>query len=350
MHDNDIKTRPWPACPACGLAGSPLYRGLTDSVFNVPGVWDMSKCDNPDCGTLWLDPMPEDADLPKLYAGYYTHQPATLSPASDDPLRALLGRVRAAYLHAHYGYDEPLSSSWADKLLGLVPWLYPAWKDSLQASVFHLHAQPGGCLLEVGCGSGAALQSMQQKGWRVTGLDFDEGAVNNARSKGLDVRQGQLSAQEFADESFDAVVMSHVIEHVPSPVELLAECRRILKKGGVLVALTPNARSSGHKHYGRNWRGLEPPRHLQIFTRQSLANFAGRVGYAHVETFTTMNGFVYLDLASAELAAGERHVMGGRVSLVRRILSHVKALGLGWRRVVLASGNTGEELVLVCRK
>lgn len=141
--------------------------------------------------------------------------------------------------------------------------------------------------------------------------------------------------------------MSHVIEHVPAPVELLAECHRILKRGGVLVALTPNARSQVHEHYGR---GLEPPRHLQIFTRNSLANIAGRVGYAHVETFTAMNGFVYQDMASAELAAGERHVMGGRVSLVRRILSHVKALGLGWRRVVLPSENAGEELVLVCRK
>lgn len=349
MHNNEIKTRPCPTCPVCGSAGSPLYRGLVDPVFNAPNAWDMSKCDNPDCGTLWLDPMPEEADLPKLYAGYYTHQPAALSPPPDDPLRTLLGRVRAAYLHAHYGY-EPLSSSWVDKLLGLAAYLYPAWKDCLQSSVFHLHAKPGGCLLEVGCGSGAALQSMQQKGWRVTGLDFDEGAVSNARSKGLDVRQGQLSAQGFADESFDAVVMSHVIEHVPSPVELLVECRRILKKGGVLVALTPNACSSVHKHYGRNWRGLETPRHLQIFTRNSLANIAGRVGYAHVETFTTMNGFVYQDLASSELAAGERHVMGGHVSLVRRILSHVKALGLGWRRVVLTSENAGEELVLVCRK
>ena len=46
----------------------------------------------------------------------------------------------------------------------------------------------------------------------------------------VNVRLGQLSAQAFADESFDAVVMSHVIEHVPSPDELLGECRRILKK------------------------------------------------------------------------------------------------------------------------
>lgn len=144
--------------------------------------------------------------------------------------------------------------------------------------------------------------------------------------------------------------MSHVIEHVPSPVELLAECRRILKKGGVLVALTPNADSATHKHYGRNWRGLETPRHFQIFTRNSLANIAGSAGFAHVETFPTMNGFVYQYLASAELAAGEKHVMGGRVSPIRRILSHMKALGLGWRRVLLASGNTGEELTFVCRK
>jgi len=191
---------------------------------------------------------------------------------------------------------------------------------------------------------------MQQKGWRVTGLDFDEGAVSNARSKGLDVRQGELAAQRFADGSFDAVVMNHVIEHVPAPDELLSECCRILKKGGVLVASTPNARSSIHEHYGQNWRGLETPRHLQIFTRNSLANIAGRVGYAHVETFTNMNGFVYQCLASTELAAGGKHVMGRHVSPVRRILCHVKALSLGWRRVVSPSEDTGEEIVIVCRK
>lgn len=347
MQNNEIKTRPCPSCPACGSAGNRLYSGLTDSIFYVPGSWDVSKCNNQNCGTLWLDPMPEDADLPKLYAGYYTHQTTTPQP-SGNPLRALLGRVRAGYLHAHYGY-EFFPFSWVDKLLGLAAYLHPVLKDSLQDSVFHLHAKPGGHLLELGCGSGAALQSMEQKGWRVTGLDFDEGAVSNARSKGLDVRHGQLSAQEFADESFDAVVMSHVIEHVPSPVELLAECRRILKKGGVLVALTPNADSPVHKRYGSHWRGLEVPRHLQIFTPMSLANIGRCAGYAFVDASTSMNGYVYQDLASAELAVSGRHIMGGRVSPVRRILSYMKALGLGWW-CALSPSRSGAGVVLVCRK
>jgi 2-polyprenyl-3-methyl-5-hydroxy-6-metoxy-1,4-benzoquinol methylase len=307
----------------------------------------MSECRNLDCGTLWLDPMPEEADLHKLYANYYTHK-TTSSLPSGKPLRALMGRVRAAYLYTHYGY-APVSSSWVTKLLGLAAYLNPAWKDSLDASVFHLNAKPGGILLEIGCGSGSGIQSMQRIGWSVTGLDFDEGAVSTARNKGLDVRLGQLSAQAFADESFDAIVMSHVIEHVPSPGELLGECRRILKKEGTLVVLTPNADSPLHLRYEQHWRGLEAPRHLQIFTPRSLSTVAKSTGYTVVETFTSMNGFVYQKLASEELAAGEKHSMGGHVAIVRRILCHIKALGLGWGGI-FSSGREGEEVVLVCRK
>jgi len=348
VQNDQIKTKICLFCPVCGSRGGILYSGLEDLLFDAPGAWNMKKCNSPVCGTLWLDPMPVEDELPKLYKGYYTHQSGS-APLSEGYLLALFHRVQAAYLHFRYGY-EPLATSWVDKLLGLAAYLYPAWKDTVEASVFHLQAKPGGRLLEIGCGSGAVLQLMQQKGWCVTGLDFDEGAVHNARSKGLDVHFGQLSEQGFADQTFDAVVMSHVIEHVPSLVEFLSECRRVLKDEGVLVALTPNADSSLHIKYGRYWRGLEIPRHLQIFTSQSLANIAGRVGFSMVETSTAMNGFVYQDLSSRELAAGENHVMGGTVSPVRRILSHMKAFVLGWRRLLFPGHCGGEEVVLVCRR
>ena len=348
MQNDEIQTRLCHACPVCGSTGSQLYHGLTDRLFDVPGTWSLSKCDNPVCGTLWLDPMPVEADLPKLYASYFTHQDAPLK-TERNLSQYLLNRVRAAYVHARYGYELHPRPTLIDKLLGWIIYVYPAWKDGLDSSVFHLCAKPGGRLLEIGCGSGATLQSMQQKGWHVTGLDFDGGAVSNARSKGLDVRHGQLSAQGFADESFDVVAMSHVIEHVPSPSELLAECHRILKPGGVLVALTPNADSSLHRCHGRNWLSLDPPRHLQIFTSVSLSCLAARAGYARVETIPSMHGFIYVDLASAELAANEKYVIGGPVALPRRILGHIKALGFGWKRA-LTRGNDGEEIVLVCRK
>jgi hypothetical protein len=94
---------------------------------------------------------------------------------------------------------------------------------------------------------------------------------------------------------------------------------------------------------------LEPPRHLQVFTPKSLAQIANNSGYAVVETFTSMNGFVYQDMASAELAAGEKHSMGRAVSPFRKVLSHIKWFGVGWRNVFW-QGQEGEEAVLVSRK
>ena len=92
----------------------------------------------------------------------------------------------------------------------------------------------------------------------------------------------------YPADSFDAVIMSHVIEHVPQPRELLAECARLLKLGGRLVMLTPNAESFGLDYYGRCWRGLEPPRHLQIFSQPALET--GRLEHHRRQEFGRTTG------------------------------------------------------------
>lgn len=288
-----------------------------------------------------------EAELPKLYTRYYTHKPFP-TPPQNPLLRAFLDQVRAAYLYTRFGYKPQFASWIINRLFGWIAYLHPAWKDTLEASVFYLATMRGGRLLEVGCGDGTALKSMQKKGWSVTGLDFDEEAVKNARNKGLDARHGQLSAQGFADETFDAVVMSHVIEHVASPGELLSECRRVLKKGGVLIALTPNADSRGHTHYGRSWRGLEPPRHLQVFTPRSLASVAREAGYDSVESFTAMQGAVYIWYASGEMTRSSAHSMNDKISLHRRILLQITGLAIGWLHVLLPGH--GEVTVIICKK
>ncbi len=94
--------------------------------------------------------------------------------------------------------------------------------------------------------------------------------------------------------------MNHVIEHVPPPTELLRECRRILKNG-VLVAITPNAASRGHRRYGKDWRGFEPD-HLQIFTVEALITLATGAGFDWVCAFSSCQGVEYLLDASEGLA------------------------------------------------
>ena len=136
-----------------------------------------------------------------------------------------------------------------------------------------------GNLLEVGAGSGKTLHRLNSLGWEVQGIDFDPVAVEKARSLGLDVAIGDVFSQGYKSDQFDAVILSHVIEHVPEPVVLLKECRRILKPGGKLMISTPNTGSMGHKLFKNNWRGLEPPRHICIFNRSNLERAARDAGF-----------------------------------------------------------------------
>jgi len=123
------------------------------------------------------------------------------------------------------------------------------------------------------------MRRFVEAGWTATGIDADAEAVAAARSTGLDARAGALKSQGFPDAYFDVVLMSHVIEHLPDPIDELKECRRILKPSGSIVIATPNSLALGHRVFGRHWLGLDPPRHLQIFTPKALTRVLAMAGF-----------------------------------------------------------------------
>jgi 2-polyprenyl-3-methyl-5-hydroxy-6-metoxy-1,4-benzoquinol methylase len=276
---SQISTVPLPMCPLCGEKGNSLYENLYDHLFGVWGEWNLRQCSNQRCGLLWLDPMPAEHELGKLYRDYYTHE--YIEPSTSSlPVRVAEG-LRSAYCKAQYGAGVGRSSRAAAlrHLAGLWPGIRAQW----DFSVFYLSSHEHGRLLDVGCGSGRSMTRLAELGWRVQGIDFDPKAVEAARNQGLDVRLGTLEEQDFEDETFDAVVMSHVIEHVPHPRALLENCKRILKPGGHFVSVTPNASSWGHHRYGRSWRGLEPPRHLHVFTPAAIERLAGELAFSCID-------------------------------------------------------------------
>lgn len=275
-----IRTRAKSACAVCGSPGEIAYSGLRDRLFGVAGEWSLRCCRNHNCGLFWLDPMPIDEDLPRLYESYYTHSQAISESAG---LRRL---IKHSYWAVRYGDGVGVGLR-ARLIAGLVR-LAPGLSSELNQGIFELPLTRGGRLLEIGCGNGSAMRRMAELGWVVQGVDFDETAVQLARSCGLDVRLGGLEAQDYPSASFDAVVMSHVFEHVPDPRALLTECRRIVKPGGRLVSITPNVSSWGHKIFGRDWLPLDPPRHLHLFTSASLRKLAGVAGWHSVVVKTSI--------------------------------------------------------------
>ncbi len=263
-------------CPVCGEARrSVQYEELRDGLGGAPGSWSFQRCGG--CGLLVLDPRFSRETIGRAYEAYDHH----LTPAAPEPgvgAGAERGQVvMRAYRRHRYGYPDGLPA-WL-RALALLAVPFPEGAEAVAFSVMYLPQVRGGELLDVGCGGGAQLVEMRRLGWRVTGVDPDERAVAMAKGQyGLDVRPGTLEEQRFPSARFDAVILSHVIEHVHDPAGLLRECGRVLKPGGRIVVVTPNEASLTHRRLQASWIGLQPPRHLYLFTCATLRRLAERAG------------------------------------------------------------------------
>jgi ubiquinone/menaquinone biosynthesis C-methylase UbiE len=307
---NDIqvnRTESKPTCLVCGQPGRLLYANLTDKLFSCVGTWSLKECVNPKCGFVWLDPAPHESELWKLYTTYYTHTDGNY--AATGTIKRSFHFIRDCYLYLKFGYSKGFRQHYL-RWLGIALFLFPARRALVDFSVMYLPHKECGKLLEIGCGNGKMLQSMNTLGWQTEGIDFDLVAVETARSKGLKINHGSLHEQKYNDNTFDAVILSHVIEHVPNPLALLAEIHRILKPGGVISLVTPNTNSFGRVLFGDSWRGLEPPRHLFLFNDRSLLKSAEMVGFKKLSLTTTIRDATGLFYASLMLKRNGKFEMG----------------------------------------
>ena len=144
-------------------------------------------------------------------------------------------------------------------------------------------------LLDVGCSRGQFLEAAVKLGFQAEGVEPASAIAEAARRKGLTVHTGLLEDRAFPDASFAAVTMFEVIEHLRDPAPLIAECRRILEPGGVLVVSTGNAASWTARAMKARWDYFHVARdagHISFFNPASLRLLATRCGYT-VERIAT---------------------------------------------------------------
>ncbi len=278
------------SCDICGAnAFRPLYEGY-DRLHGCPGTFTVIECRH--CGQLTLRPRPTPEQLSRYYpAEYCSHRPQP-PPNPAGVLRWLRDLTYAA----HFGYD---TAPWVtrSRLAHAFAWLLTL--PFRRAFPLLPRAEHRSRVLDLGCGAGAFLDRLKQLGWETHGVDISPEAVKIACSRGHRVVCGVLGDIAYADDAFDVVRANHVIEHLPAPTRTTQDILRVLKPGGLLLVALPSARGLVPRLFGPCTFSLEVPRHLWMFSANTLAFMLKQAGFTDVrvrrfsEPFLLINSWRY---------------------------------------------------------
>lgn len=162
-----------------------------------------------------------------------------------------------------------------------------------------------GVFLDVGCATGFFLKGIESYSrWEVHGVELSEKAAGFAReSLGLrHVLSSDLHGASYDTAMFDAVHISEVLEHVPNPLGLLRECRRVVKDDGIFFLSLPNglADRQGLIDYNRKYQrpaGHESG-HIYFFSSKGLVALLRRAGFKLIraESYAFKQGLRSLSL------------------------------------------------------
>jgi SAM-dependent methyltransferase len=136
----------------------------------------------------------------------------------------------------------------------------------------------GRAALDLGCAVGHYLRRLAPGS---VGIDASEPNLSRCRADGLNVIHADLNgALPLAENSFSGILASHVLEHVDSPLGLLRECRRVLRRGGRLVLGLPIEGSL--PRLIDDYYRLHPG-HLYAFSASGIAALLGNAGFSKPE-------------------------------------------------------------------
>jgi 2-polyprenyl-3-methyl-5-hydroxy-6-metoxy-1,4-benzoquinol methylase len=271
------------SCPACGgTERASVIDGVRDWFFGcIDGEWSFVECAA--CHSLYLDPKLRKGCLLAAYENYYTHE-SIGADKEGSQAHGLRKRLANTVINSRFGtviqpcFRIPLPEVLA-KLLVV---------ERVEARFRYFpKLHPQAAVLDVGCGSGKFLRRIAAAGWQAFGVDFDRAAVQKARAAGIEVLWGDISAAKSFGRRFDAVTLSHVIEHVPDMEAALDQALALLKSDGFLNLEYPNPQCDGRVRFGRYWRGLEAPRHLCLPSRLAIEELLRQKGYRHIEFIDT---------------------------------------------------------------
>lgn len=253
---------------------------VEDRVVVRKDKYSLVKCIS--CRQVSIYPMPLDSEIGKLYPDDLDYYGEEIEKKPIENLRKR-SKLFNYILSNLYKYPEIEKYSLFTKIKGkiviklLSKWLYRYPK-------FHIpNYVKNGILLEIGFGTGNALINFKNLGWHVIGTE-----ANKKRCEQLKIKNNICTIHTsnyklpLDDESVDVIYINQAFEHMPHPEYVMKEYFRLLKSEGEIIMTVPNISCMQAKLSGPKWRGIEAPRHLYLYTKETLSNLLYLSGFSEI--------------------------------------------------------------------
>lgn len=233
------------ACPICG-SNDIQFRLKAESYRTEGESFDVFQCNS--CTHRFTNPVPDESAIGEYYKSenYISHTNAN---------KSLFDKV--------YQTVKSIALNKKEKLL----LKYGVDKQTP--------------FLDYGAGTGSFVNLLDERNWRVLGIEISEEARKMSPKANLLFDVSKL--EEMAPNSLSGFSMWHVLEHIYQPEELLKRLVERMKRGAIGFIAVPNNDSWDATRYGADWAALDLPLHFSHFTKRSMSTLIEKAGLTLVE-------------------------------------------------------------------
>jgi len=174
-------------------------------------------------------------------------------------------------------------------------------------------------ILDVGCGDGAMTKHLLRVGKAtIMGIDYNPLRVKRAKKlvKNVDFLHKDAFKPGFRKESFDVILLHHMLEHIPDDVGLLCSMHKLLKKDGILIIGVPNEGSLVCKFRNNiiQPKILKNTDHVHFYTKRTFCQLAKKAGFKVVEDrgigFIVPHTKIHAALSHFKITYGGLYLLG----------------------------------------
>lgn len=276
------------SCPICG--GKSLHKAFS-AIDRLASHEEFEVWQCKDCGFIFTQDVPDEKEIDKYYEStdYISH---------SDIEQGLMNRL-----------------------------YHVARRMMLTAKAGHVTRATGmrqGWLLDIGSGTGYFAHLMTEWGWNVRAIEKNRKARAFAQQHFGLKSDGEEAYSTLEPQSFDAITLWHVLEHLQHLEEMGDSFHRWLKDEGALVIAVPNHTSTDARHYGADWAAWDVPRHLWHFSPDTMRQFAQKHGFRIIKTIPMPLDAFYVSMLSEQRMGHSNSFLKG---LWRGFLAWVSSCG-----------------------